>query len=425
VVADAAPSIIFAERCFEGVIGEAVEQLSFDAEVVPFESVTSESGGLSTWLAGKLGPAPDHKPTGEDIALIAYTSGTTGHPKGAMVRQEAFDLAFLSDDLEPTIVWDDQDVAMMAMPNFHLAGSWVPLPALYHGGTVAMLPTFEPYAYLDAVETYRPTVACLVPTAIQSLLDCPNATRTDFSSLRTLIYAGSPMPVTTIDRAISVIGCELRQFYGTTESYIVTILRPDDHTSKQSDIKSSCGKPIPLVQVRLVDPEGQDVEDGQIGHLIVRSPMLMAGYHGKAHESSEVIRDGWYWTGDLGYMSPSGHYFLVDRAKDLIVTGGENVYSVEVERALERHPSVAVAAVVGIPDARWVEAVTAFVIPKSGAVEAASFAAELRDHCRQFIASYKVPKSFHFVDYLPMTPSGKIRKQELRKLAAETLAETR
>jgi acyl-CoA synthetase (AMP-forming)/AMP-acid ligase II len=421
VVADAAPGVIFVDRQYERAIAEVVERLGFEVEVIPFVSVSSGGAGLCEWVAAQPVSEAARTTTSEDIALLAYTSGTTGRPKGVMVRHEAFDLAFLSDDLEPTITWSPEDIVLMAMPNFHLAGSWVPLPALYHGGTVAMLPAFEPKAFLAAVRDVRPTVACLVPSAIQSVLDVPEAAPTDFASLRTLIYAGSPMPVATMDRALAVIGCELRQFYGTTESYIISLLRPDDHTSAHTDVKASCGKPIPLVRVRVVDQDGRDVVDGEIGHVVVRSPMLMAGYYGQPEATSEVVRDGWYWTGDLGYRSLSGHYFLVDRAKDMIVTGGENVYSVEVERALQQHPDVALAAVIGTPDERWVEAVTAFVLPKDGARDASTFGEELKAHCRHLIATYKVPKRVQIVDHLPMTPSGKVRKSELRKLAEAAL----
>jgi acyl-CoA synthetase (AMP-forming)/AMP-acid ligase II len=416
VVADAAPGIIFADREYEQTVAGVLSCLASAPEVVVFDSAASGGAGLSAWIAEQPAKQFQRSISGEHIALIAYTSGTTGRPKGAMVRHEAFDLAFLSDDLEPTISWTSEDIALMVMPNFHLAGSWVPLPALYHGGTVVMVPAFDPAAVLDALAEVRPTVMCLVPTAIQLLLDSDAAASADFSSLRTLIYAGSPMPVATIEKALGLVGCELRQFYGTTESYIITILRPDDHESGSAEVKASCGQPIPLVHVRLVDADGKDVADGEIGQVIVRSPMVMAGYYGKPEETREAVRDGWYWTGDLGYRTPSGHYSLVDRAKDLIVTGGENVYSVEVERALQRHPSVAMVAVVGRPDDRWGEAVTAFVVPAPGGASD-TLVEELAIHCRQLIAAYKVPKTFHVVATLPMTPSGKVRKVELRKLA--------
>jgi acyl-CoA synthetase (AMP-forming)/AMP-acid ligase II len=429
LVGDADPVVIFADREYAEAMERVTALLDRPVELVVFDSVATGGAGLTEWVDARR-PTQDAAratrdaalPTvhGEDIALIAYTSGTTGRPKGVMIRHEAFDLFALSDDLEPTISWSGDDIALMVMPNFHLAGSWVSLPALYHGGTIVMVGAFDPAAVLAAIEKYRPTVTCLVPTAIGALLDAERTADTDFSSLRTLVYAGSPIAPATIERAVGTFGCELRQFYGTSETYIITILRPDDHSSTDpalEDIKASCGAPVPLVQVRVVDDHGGDLPDGEIGQVLVRSPMVMAGYYRKPEETTAVLRDGWYWTGDLGYRAPSGHHFLVDRAKDMIVTGGENVYSVEVERALQRHPAVAAAAVVGTPHPRWGEAVTAFVVPCPGR-EPDGLVAELTAHCRELIAAYKVPKIIHIEQSLPVTPTGKVRKVDLRQRAA-------
>jgi acyl-CoA synthetase (AMP-forming)/AMP-acid ligase II len=426
LVEDADPGVIFADAEYAETMERVLAHLDREVELVVFDSVAAGGEGLAGWADARQPAGGGALPTvhGDDIALIAYTSGTTGRPKGVLIRHEAFDLFALSDDLEPTITWSSADVALMVMPNFHLAGSWVSLPALYHGGTVAMLPAFEPAAVLAAVERYRPTVTCLVPTAIAALLDAERVATTDFSSLRTLVYAGSPIAATTIERAVATLGCELRQFYGTSETYIITILRPDDHTSTDpalDGVKASCGAPVPLVQVRIADDQGRDLPEGQVGHVLVRSPMVMAGYYRKPAETAAVLRDGWYWTGDLGYRAPSGHYFLVDRAKDMIVTGGENVYSVEVERALQRHPAVGAAAVIGTPHPRWGEAVTAFVVPRPGHED--GLAEELIAHCRELIAAYKVPKIIYIERELPVTPTGKVRKVDLRQRAAASTTE--
>ncbi|MGH8997225.1 MAG: AMP-binding protein, partial [Acidimicrobiales bacterium] len=413
LIDDAAPSVILTQREYAGMVEKALAESTATPEVIVFDSRAEGGAGLTEWCGQEPTADPGVPVTGEDIALIAYTSGTTGRPKGVMIRHEAFDLFHLSDDLEPTINWSADDVNLMVMPNFHLAGSWVSLPALYHGGTVATLPAFEPNGVLDAIERCRPTTLCLVPTAIQALLAAARTTSADLSSLRTLIYAGSPIPASTIEQAITTLGCELRQFYGATETYIITILRPDDHHPGDIDVRASCGAPVPLVAVRIVDPTGADLPDGEVGQVLVRSPMVMAGYFHQPEETARVLRDGWYWTGDLGYRTPSGHHFLVDRAKDMVVTGGENVYSVEVERALQKHPSVAMVAVVGIPDERWGEAVTAYVVPQAGASDT-GLADDLGRHCRELIAAYKVPKDIHIVESLPMTPMGKVRKVDLR-----------
>ncbi|MDR7254287.1 acyl-CoA synthetase (AMP-forming)/AMP-acid ligase II [Nocardioides sp. BE266] len=421
VVRDAAPGVVFVDADHADTMQAVAAIVEDDIEVVPFTSVADSGPGLAPWASSRAGgevtPARGH-----DVALLAYTSGTTGSPKGAMVLNEAFSLSILSDELEPTISWSPDDVLLMVMPNFHLAGTWVSLPALYHGATVAMVPAFEPAAVLAAVERWRPTVACLVPTAIQFLVGSDAASSTDFSSLRTLIYAGSPMPTSVIDRALEVLGCELRQFYGTTETYIISILRPDDHATTDEQrlpVKASAGKPVPLVEIKVVDLDGAEVGVGVTGQVLVRSPMVMAGYLGKPSETANVMNDGWYATGDLGYLDEGGYLFLVDRLKDMVVTGGENVYSVEVERALQRSDKVAMVAVVGSPDEKWGEVVTAYVVPSPSATEAdpAELAEELKEHTRSLIAAYKVPKVIHVVDGLPMTSSGKVRKVELRQQA--------
>ena len=419
VVQDAAPEVIFAEREHADTVAQAVATTGAPIHVVVFDSLASGGSGLSGWVSERPAATPSPA-TGQDVALLAYTSGTTGRPKGAQVLNEAFSLSVLSDELEPTITWSTDDVMLMVMPNFHLAGTWVSVPALYYGATVAIVPAFEPAAVLAAIETYRPTVACLVPTAIQFLVHSEAAQTTDFSSLHTLVYAGSPMPATTIDKALEVLDCDLRQFYGTTETYIISILRPDDHRVTDPEavgIKASCGKPVPLVETRVVSPDGADVATGEVGEVLVRSPYTMAGYLGKPQETADAIRDSWYWTGDLGYRDAGGFLYLVDRAKDMVVTGGENVYSVEVERALQRHPKVAMVAVVGTADDRWGEAVTAYVVPSAEAQgdDGDALADELAAHAHELIAGYKVPKIIRVVESLPMTSSGKIRKVDLRK----------
>jgi len=385
------------------------------ADVVVFG--TAGPGGLDEWLDRFSGPDRAITVHESDTALLAYTSGTTGRPKGARLSHRAFANWFLISSLEPTETWQDTDVMLMVMPNFHLAGSWVSVTALYHGGSIAMLPAFEPSAMLEAIDRYRPTIACLVPTAITMLLEHPGIAGHDFSSLRRLLYAGSPIGPETLRRAISTFGCELTQFYGTSETFIITLLRPEQHDPDDPQILASCGEPVPLVDVRIVDAEGAEVPPGAIGEVLVRSPLMFSGYWNQPEATAAVLTGGWYHTGDLGRRDDAGRLYLVDRLKDMIVTGGENVYTVEVEGALARHPAVAAVAVVGAPDPRWGERIVAYVIPAAGAPVTAG---ELAEHCRSLIAGYKVPKQIHLVETLPMTASGKIRKSVLReRLAAE------
>jgi acyl-CoA synthetase (AMP-forming)/AMP-acid ligase II len=393
------------------------------ADVAGIGEVVVTDGGpghdLEAWL-DRHRDAPDAKVSvaDGDTSLLSYTSGTTAQPKGVPITHRAFGYWFLGSSLEPADTWSSDDVALMVMPNFHLAGSWVSLPALYHGGTLVVLPVFDPAAFLAAVTAHRPTITCLVPTAMQLLLDDPGVASYDLSCLRRILYAGSPIQPGTLRRAIEIFDCELMQFYGTTETFIITVLRPAQHDPDDPEVLTSCGGPLPLVDIRIVDTLGNDVAEGDVGEVLVRSPWMFGGYWNRPDATASVLVEGWYHTGDLGRRAGDGNYYLVDRLKDMIVTGGENVYSAEVERALIRHPAVASAAVVGVPDTKWGERVVAFVVL---ATHAAVAAGDLVVHCRGLIAGYKVPKDIHFATELPLTPSGKIQKAILRERHARQL----
>ncbi|MFB9072719.1 class I adenylate-forming enzyme family protein [Citricoccus parietis] len=413
---DSGVGLVVVEVEFADQVQLALDLMEHPVSMLPLAPEATGGTGLRDWQAGYPTEDPAAEVFGHDAALIAYTSGTTGRPKGALTTHESFSFSFLSDELEPTISWDRDYVALMVMPNFHLAGTWVSLPALYQGASLAVVPAFEPAAVLDAVDRYQPTFMCLVPTAIQFLLDHERARRTDFSRLKTVVYAGSSINASTIRKALDILDCDLRQFLGTTETYIISILRPEDHDLDRPELLASCGKPIPLVEVQITDPDGNEVPDGQVGELRVHTPMLMAGYLNKPEETANAVENHWYRTGDVGYRNPEGYLFLVDRAKDMVVTGGENVYSIEVERAVASFPGVSQVAVVGTPDNRWGEVVTAYIVVDPGAQLDAG---ALQEHCRSLIAAYKVPRIVNVVDDLPLTPSGKIRKADIRVQAAE------
>jgi acyl-CoA synthetase (AMP-forming)/AMP-acid ligase II len=410
LVDDAKPPVVFASTEFADTISAVRQASSTPFEVVRFDPEAADQDELSAWASG---PADDPRvPLPRELpALLAYTSGTTGLPKGVQLSHEAFQNAFLCLALEPALTWNQDDVLLMVMPSFHLAGSWVSLPALYHGASIIIAPTFDATAVLDSIEGSRPTVTCLVPAAIQLILDHPQAAATDFSSLRSLIYAGSPISATTLQRALDLFGCEMNQFYGTTETWIITLLRPHQHDPDRPELLTSCGKPMPFVEVAVVDPAGTEVPPGEIGEFLVRSPVMFSGYRNKPDATAEAVVDGWYHTGDLGRRDEDGYLYVIDRAKDMIITGGENVYSVEVERALAQHPSVNSVAVVGAPDERWGEKVVAFVTTVQDSQVSVD---ELIRHCRSLIAGYKVPKEILVRATLPTTPSGKIQKAILR-----------
>jgi acyl-CoA synthetase (AMP-forming)/AMP-acid ligase II len=307
--------------------------------------------------------------------------------------------------------WTSEDIGLMVMPNFHLAGTLVSLPALYHGASLAILPAFDPAAFNFAVATHRPTVTCLVPTALQMVLDHKCELTPDFSSLRRILYAGSPIGQHTLQEALDTFGCEFVQFYGTTETFIITLLRPKQHRLDNPDLLKSCGQPMPGVELRIVDPGGLELGAGEAGEVLVRSPWMFSGYWNKPEATATAIIDGWYHTGDAGIRDKDGNLFLVDRLKDMIVSGGENIYSAEVERALAAHPAVQSVAVIGTPDEKWGERVVAFVVTyPDKPVDVSDLAA----HCRELIAGYKVPKEIHLMEALPQTATGKVQKAALR-----------
>jgi long-chain acyl-CoA synthetase len=266
---------------------------------------------------------------------------------------------------------------------------------------------------LSAIAAERPTLMTLTPTMLQILLDHPNAATTDFSSLRLTLYAGSPISLGLIKRAIAVMPCQFMQFYGSTESGgAASLLRPQEHDLNDEARLQSCGRPLPLIEFKIIDARGDVVPDGTAGELLIRAPGITKGYWRQPDATAAVLQNGWYRTGDIARRDPDGLYYIVDRAKDMIVSGGENIYSVEVESALSVHPAIAAVAVIGVPDERWGEAVKALVIRREGQqVDEAT----LIRFCRGRLAAYKVPKSVEFVDRFPLVASGKVSKKELRE----------
>lgn len=408
---DARAPVVFVTAEMLDTLRAVENRSSFNFVIVDFPPSTAAGGGLSSWIDGVSRRDPMVPVTGTDITLLSYTSGTTGRPKGVMASLDAFNYSFLCDNLEPTQAWRDDDVMLASMPNFHLAGSWVPLAALYHGATISLLPAFDPQAFLTALRRDRPTRAPLVPTTIAMLLDHPDRQPGDFASMRFITYYGSPIGEQLLKRAIATMDCEFCQRYGATELWFATNFSHADHVAGVPGRLASCGVPLPMVSMKIVDDAGQEVPRGTIGELAVRSPMAMTGYRNRPDATAEALRGGWYYSGDMARMDEDGFIYLVDRKKDMIISGGENVYSAEVELALLKHPAIAMAAVIGTPDPVWGEKVTAVIVPAPGQTLTAE---EVRQHTRSHLAGYKVPKDVHFETSLPLTPNGKVQKAPLR-----------
>jgi len=405
VVQDAKIRLIFAGRDFTELAERVRQATGTTVHVMPEDE-------LEQWFSSGSSADPGIVVPDSATALLGYTSGTTAAPKGVPITHGALMNWFRASEAEPSVDWDPNDIGLMVMPNFHLAGTLVSLPALYHGATLATLSAFEPTAFIFAVAVHRPTVTCLVPTALQMLLDHKSGQPTDFSSLHRILYASSPIGQHTLQQALDTFGCDFVQFYGTTETFIITLLRPEQHRLDNPVLLKSCGQPMPGVELRIVDTNGRDLPAGEAGEVLVRSPWMFSGYWNKPDATAAAIIDGWYHTGDAGIRDQNGNLFLVDRLKDMIVSGGENIYSAEVERALAAHPSVQSVAVVGAPDEKWGERVVAFVVPHA---DISVDVSDLVSHCRGLIAGYKVPKEIHLTDALPQTASGKVQKAALRQ----------
>ncbi|QDQ97554.1 class I adenylate-forming enzyme family protein [Tomitella fengzijianii] len=345
----------------------------------------------------------------DDPMLLLYTSGTTGALKGVVHTHSTYGAVadnILANLLDP----GPGSVMLHAASLIHASGTFV-LPYFARGGTAAVLPGFEPRGFVEAIVRLRATEVNMVPTMLAMLLNSGAVDDADVSSLRTIIYGASPMPRPVLEQGIAVFGQKFCQYYGQTEAPLaITVLTKEDH--RNSDLWGSCGKPSSDVRLRIADDRGEPVPAGEIGEMQVQAPFVMQGYYG-ADELNEQVRtaDGWLRTRDMARSDAAGYVHLVDRSSDMIITGGYNVYPREVEDVLLRHPAVAECAVVGGPDEKWVEAVTAFVAVVPGADVTES---ELRELTRAHLAGYKVPKSVRFVDAIPKSPVGKLLRRELR-----------
>jgi long-chain acyl-CoA synthetase len=348
--------------------------------------------------------------TEDDLAALFYTSGTTGAAKGAMHTHRSL----VSSALHFMATWpfDRQTRWLVASPMFHTGGIIGTLATVWAGGAHVIMPRFDPDQAVDLIEREAVTHTLLVPTMLARAANAQLARPRDVSSLRYLSHGASPISAETLRRArLAFPQAELLHVYGTTEATPITTLLPHEERILDTALVRSCGQPAIGVEIRVVDSSDAEVPTGTVGELLVRSPSLMAGYWQKPGATAEVMSGGWYRTGDLGYRDERSYIYLVDRAKDMIVSGGENIYSTEVEEALSGHPAVEEVAVFGVPDPRWGEAVYAVVFCRRPVT-----ADELIAHCRRRIAGFKVPRHIEVrTGPLPKSAAGKILKRELRE----------
>jgi acyl-CoA synthetase (AMP-forming)/AMP-acid ligase II len=351
----------------------------------------------------------------DDVAMQLYTSGTTGVPKGAMLSNR--NLGAILPHVSGPWGLDATSVNLVAMPLFHIGGSGWALCGMWNGCHSVLLREFVPSEVLADLERHRVTNALFVPAMLQFLTAVPGAADRDYSALRSIVYGASPITDEVLIRSMRTFKCPFIQVYGLTESSgAITELRAADHdpAGPRARLLRSAGKPYPWVELRIVDPDTRvDRPGGEVGELWTRSIQNMKGYWNKEEETARVFTaDGWLKTGDAGFMDAEGYVFLTDRVKDMIVSGGENIYPAEVENALSGHPALADVAVIGVPHDRWGETVKAIVVKQAGSDPRPE---EIIEYARQRLAHYKCPTSVEFVDALPRNPSGKLLKRQLRE----------
>lgn len=364
--------------------------------------------------AAALAPLPDSRTGGDALAALLYTGGTTGRSKGVMLSHANFWTASMTRGAELNNAPDS--VSLLVAPLFHVAGLGRLVGQLIVGGTCVTLAQFRPAGVIAAIEEHRISDIIVVPTMLQALLDEPSFTPQRVKSLDRIAFGAAPMPPDLLDRALAAWPhAEFFQAYGLTETAgAVCINLPANHRpeARARGLLTSVGRAGLGAEIIVADESGRELPRGEVGEILARGPMVMQGYWRNPEASATALRDGWLHTGDAGRMLEDGHLFIVDRLKDMIITGGENVYCAEVEAALRSHPQVAHAAVVGVPDARWGEAVHAVVVTTA---EGGTSADELRAWCRERLAGYKCPRHITFVRELPLSAAGKVLKNVLRE----------
>ncbi len=408
---DMAPAVIFVSQEFLATAMDALDGIEKIPRVIVLDARDGETSAYQRWRDAAPAFDPRLEVSADDDVLLLYTSGTTGQPKGVRIKNENYSCVLSAFSQVPGFSYPVGETIATTMPLFHIAGINAGVSGLCQGGKVLPVRDFVPLKFLELIASERVNSAFLAPTMISALLNTAEVTRTDFSSLRMIAYGASPISREVLAQARERFGCDFAQLYGMTESTGAgTYLDPAAHALPHKH--GSCGRAWPIMKIRIVDAAGNTVAPGVVGEVLLSGHSIMAGYRGREQATREAIRDGWLHTGDAGYLDEDGDLFIRDRWKDMIVSGGENVFPGEVEDAIADCPGVKEVAVIGIPSERWGEEVKAIVVPADDRTPAP---AEIIAWARARIAGYKLPKSVDFVGALPRNAAGKVLKRELRK----------
>ncbi len=411
VINDAKARILFVGPEFAGAVAQVRDKLPTVEQVI---HVGGDADEYEAWLDAHEPDTAVHPSAPGDCFVQLYTSGTTGFPKGAMLTHSGM-LAHATNVMADFSVDGDSRV-QVAMPLFHVGGTSYALLAVTAGAHIVMMRLPDPAAALEMLERERITHTFYVPALMAAMLQVPGVGDRDYSSVKALSYGASPMPLPVMRGCLELFPGVMHQVYGMTEQCgVVSSLGPEDHSDPAAEHRLiSAGTPIHGVEIEVRDPAtGEPVPTGEPGEIWVRSAQIMGGYWGKPDATAAAVtEDGWLRSGDGGHLDADGYVYVTDRIKDMIISGGENIYPAEIERVLAEHPSVGDVAVIGVPDERWGEVPMAIVVAAPGAsVDEAALLA----FCREQIAAFKCPKSVDVVDELPRNPTGKILKKDLRK----------
>ncbi len=412
ILGDAGIGVLIGEAQFLAVAEEARDAAGLSA-IILVDAPYRDRPAFDDWIRGFAADPAMPTIAPDDIALQLYTSGTTGFPKGALLSHRqllgTIEKGRLTGDAWG--FWDGDDIALVAMPLFHIGGSGWALHALEAGATMVILPRPDIAGIVETVARQRITRMFAVPAVLLAICQHLDSTPADLTSLTELYYGASPIPLDVLRRSMAAFpNAGFIQCYGATETCgTVVYLPPQDHDVAGNARMRGCGKPFPGNDIRIVDADGNSLGPGQVGEICIRSVSVMTGYHRNPQATAKAVHDGWYRSGDAGYRDADGYLYIHDRVKDMIVSGGENIYPAEVENALHEHPAVLDCAVIGVPDTRWGEAVKAIIVAREPVSPE-----ELIAFARTRIAGFKVPKSVDFIDVLPRNASGKILKKDLR-----------
>ena len=412
VLSDSEAKVLFVAQDYYDVIETILPNCSSIQTVIAIDGGHAEWTDFTPWRDSQSETDPKLPHDGEDDVLQLYTSGTTGLPKGVRLTNNNF-LSFFEQAAE--LIWAHYEVGdpvLDAMPLFHIAGVNIGLLSLIQGAKAVILREIHPIHILDLIEQQKIRHGFLVPAVILMLTQTPGVRERDFSSYKIMSYGASPIAESLLLEAADIFGCQFTQVYGLTETTGgATYMLPEAHDPARGKLRS-CGVPYPGTEIKCVDENGTEVPQGEVGEILIKSGFVMKGYWKRDEATAEAIKDGWFRTGDAGYFDDEGFLYIHDRVKDMIVSGGENVYPAEVENGLFGHPDIADVAVIGVPDEKWGECVKAIIVAKPGTTPNE---ADIIAYAKTRIAGYKCPKSVDVVEALPRNASGKVLRRQLRE----------